>query len=390
MTSMTECCMGTSNNWRTTKWFGSYDKPASQYSLCELCADKLQLVDSKCALFPLNPDQYQQINCDSITDYRISALEYNKYVVQVLSKDLTVPFLVHAPEATKRADGLFVVAMPEKAEYCVRINRLPEHNVSFTVKMKVGSEEVVINNGNPIYYSDGLVVKGFRTGSVSNFMFVANKPGVNGPFENKDPNSNIITVEIDEYQYSPRFRMPEQSYWSEDLHDRCDDMDGSFNTRGLGPKLSSAIGSAAPPPSGPVQAESLFLGRTERGSDRVEHIQTRTVDGKFNKIRGFAFTIQLIHVCNREKQLKKIAERLNQISEEQQQLLANQRKLMIDQSTLISVLPDDKKNSTALLPAAVSPPQDTSQPDQSDSNDLDDFEYISQLPPANDTHPKTS
>jgi len=263
----------------TTSWYGFNNKPISQDTRCEYCYKKILDLDPRRAdsMYML-ASHTGRIDCDSITDSDLASMMYKGFSFKVLSGDKSIPYLVHAPKANNRTNGVYTVEMPETADYCIEIEKLaPQHSGGFsfqlanasqasnqthkkyyTFEMSVGERKVIVNQGKVIYYNGKVSVSGFETGKNANFKFIANKPGVSSSVSNTDPNSNIITITINEYKRIPKIKHIEMSImYSKHNHEPqykggehwypclapCGDNFGSSCRSGTGEEEDTSLGS---------------------------------------------------------------------------------------------------------------------------------------------------
>lgn len=242
-----------------TQWYGFHNIPTRQDTRCGYCYSKLKELGLATDMFQLDKELLGKIDCDSITDQRIASIAFQGYGFQVVSFDKSTPYLVHPSKANDRQKGLLVVEMPSMAEYCVNITRLGSTDNYFTYQMKIGDREVIVNNGEAIYYKSSTNISSFETGTQSNFKFIANTEENKSQINMGGLNSNIITIKISEYK---RIR-PEPVYYSRNIE---------YGTK------------------------EVFGGRTETGHKYTSHVNTQVTYDRFEKLRDFSVTIQLIYV----------------------------------------------------------------------------------------------
>lgn len=298
-----------------TNWYGFYSKPISEDTRCEYCRLHMKKLGLDNELYCITRNG--RIDCDSIDDMRLSGISYKDFDISILSPDEKVPFLVHPENANARRHGVLTVEMPETQDYVVRI--VPKNknfgNTYYTFEMKVGNRNVVINNGNTIYYGGKTTVCGFRTGTNESFKFVANT-SANGPVVND--NSNIITLNIIKYK---REQKSVFALYNQNIK--------AYSSR----RLSSSRG--------------LIGGRTESGNRYVSNVDTRPTNDRFIPEETITVTIQLIHVPgdryqsfivpNLDDMYKDLAAKHINDLERQKQYLVN-----LEQTTVKAQEPDSR------------------------------------------------
>lgn len=389
-------CVGKKNYDKCldTTWYGFSDKPISQDTRCEYCYNKmkeLNLADTSTRFMYKLVTPSNMIDCDTLSDDSVSAMEYKGFLFKVLNNTQDTPYLVHTPKSNNRLNGVYVVEMPETTDYCIVIdneksNRFTDSNIYYTFEMSVGDKKVVINNGQKIYYNGRVVVSGFETGKNNNFIFVANKPGVSQESSNQDPNSNIITIKVNLYyrkykntvSYSSRCGL-EFGSGRGGIPEYRGSAGRSNSSSTQGRKKYSKKGAASGKSLGSTNqhreeedtetctdlfsdnpsygaTSSVFNGRTEQGNKYVDKVNTVSTEDTFELYDGFTAIIQLIHVDSKNS----IESKLEKIKKEQDNLLEQQRMLLLDKNKLINEVPPAAAPSTSFNSTLTTAP--TAQP----------------------------
>jgi hypothetical protein len=302
MSGKLDRCVGKIPSFVDCKWYGFYDTPISKDTRCEYCYNILKNTGRPMYRLVTHSGN---INCDSISDAALSMMDYNGMKFQVLNGSKTAPFLAYGPKSANRADGVFTVEMPESTEYSIKLD-LPTNY--YIYKAKVGDREVVVNNGQEIFYSGATTINGFEIGKNNNFKFIANKSGVGGPTDNKDPNSDLITIAVKTFR-----RERKNVYRALETSRGCDSDDCwggpkplKKGRRGLdvfGPSKKCAaddgdsdMGSGMDMELFAATSATTYKGRTEVGSGFVPTVNTNQTEDKFHPLKEFTVVIQLIHV----------------------------------------------------------------------------------------------
>lgn len=376
----------------STNWYGFSHKPISQDTRCEFCYQhmkRLGIADAE-GMYRI-VDHSSTIDCDTLSDHRLTSLTTNNFRVRVESADGQTPYLVNTASEEKRNRGVLIVDMPETADYAVVLENLrPSYDDSsyYTYTMKVGDREVVVNDGRKIYYQKKTRVSGFRTGSSESFRFVANTPG-NGDASAESAVSNVITIVIDRFrrERQPRyisafsgldlnrkyrgFGSPagfgserESSFGSPDgfgsstgFGSRSD----RFNVAGF-PGFASASASAsavafATPNVERNFASSVVGGRTETGNQYVNNVHTTSTDDTFVRVETFAVTIQLIHLADGSNVSVNQAQAQFELRREQERVAEEERR-RVDEQRRKAMLDEQAKLLVPIVPpvSSVVPP----------------------------------
>jgi hypothetical protein len=358
------------NECRRTNWYGFNDKAIAQDTRCEYCTQHMRKLGIANNMFRIG-EHTDIIDCDSITDHRLTSLQFKGVTFKVLSSDSKKPFLVHPESATKRDNGVLVVEMPEVADYIIQLDQGVQYNNDnyYTFDMKVGDKPVVINNGESIFYKNLTKVTGFKTGSDESFRFVAEEK--RGDFANESNinavNSNIITIVVKKYKREQPYQLYSNNNWGGQSYQSRGQSRGvpaiasslligssdleSYGSSSaemmLGSSADVMLGSSANTSRCPTRklksadilevgtrvASAVTGGSTVSGHNQVSKIATQTTTDKFDLKDTFTVTIQLVHVKNSYSSIvyTKIIDRVQKQLDEQSTLL-----LSTPQQTIVS------------------------------------------------------
>jgi len=217
-------------------WYVPAGKTVSECTYCEACYElcvKGTLADSgftkKTGLL--------NCNCDYPKDYSRLALQHAGVRVSVVDSTTQAeyPLLEGENETIANLNGVAHVVVPTCASYAVSVENVETSADSYftLVSGTVGDKDIVINNGETIYYNRVLQVKGFKTNSDESFLFMSQSAqekseGIK-PLATENV-SNIIKLRVQKFKKVvpvnlPTVVWPRRTYRTEQDSDYSDYMD---------------------------------------------------------------------------------------------------------------------------------------------------------------------
>lgn len=272
-------CPGKYRVTDSRKWYIPPGKTTSDCTYCEECYNNHIKGTSDDYGYNVY-NNLNQCNCDYPKDYSQHELLKNDVKVMVINKKTKQPFL-KMDNMSANLNGVAHFVLPTCSEYEIAIENVNNtQNTYLTFETgKVGDKNIVINDGQKIYYPRTINVQGFKTGTNDSFMFLSlsNQEKYEGKSVENENVSNILSIKVQKWT---RQQVPSYSDW---------------DSYGMGRSKGMCLESCAAPRS--RSHESVSGGATVSGGQYVSGVQTTSTKDKFVETGGpVEFLIQL--VCN--------------------------------------------------------------------------------------------
>lgn len=224
-------CPGTSKVSYSRDWYIPDGYISATCTCCNVCFDKY-IKNTRSEKKFRKQGQLSNCNCDFSKLYFVNEkdkiIERDNISVSIIENSTIIPDICligpYAPGNNVSVNQDINVTMSNTATFDLMTNtpyaiRIKKHyhndnDIYYTLKLgKVGNRNIVINDGEKIYYSDDLKIEGFKTGTNDSFLFLSlsKKDIAKGHKLEGNGDSNCISITIQKHK---RTRAPKISSYS--------------------------------------------------------------------------------------------------------------------------------------------------------------------------------
>lgn len=226
-------CPGATKSTKPRDWYIPNGYTSATCTCCNVCFSKYIKNTQYEGNFRKHPEQMNNCNCDFSNiyfindkartiqrdDVKVSIIEnYNPKSTTVTDTCLIGP---NGAITNNLADTIITMSntatfdLVTNTPYVIQIKKYHHddnnNNIWYSLKLgKVGNRDIIINNGEQIYYYDSLMIEGFKTGTNDSFLFLSlsEKDVAEGHRLDNNENSNCISLMIQKYRRVARRRPP--------------------------------------------------------------------------------------------------------------------------------------------------------------------------------------